>query len=234
MSTVTSPDRTAARTTTSPRLQRGLSAAGIGFAVIVIAQNLLRGSAAPMNDAPVTDVLAHYRDESGLALLLTAMFVVSGLCLAGFVAELVRRLVRRGTDAWTLIGAIGGIGVIGMFSIVVASEAALVGAAGREKPDLATIDALWLTHNAVFAVLGLALATALLGLGLAASAAGIAPPFFRWLAPLGAAGLCCGAAAAPVVADGSVVAGMAPSLAGFVVWLVFLVTTGSRMVRSTD
>ena len=71
-------------------------------------------------------------------------------------------------------------------------------------------------------------------MGRAASAAGIAPAFFRWLAPVGAAALCIGAAGAPVEADGSVMAAMAPALFGFAVWLVFLVTTSVRMVRSSD
>ena len=231
--TLTSPVPTAADTTSGRGLRRVLSAAGAGFALIVIAQNVLRGAGAPRNDASVGDVLAHYRDDTGMAVVLTTMFVIAGLSLAGFVAELVRRLLRRGTDAWTVIGAIGTVGVMIMFAMVVAMEAALVGAAGREAPDLGTIDALWLTHNAVFAVLGLSLGTALLGLGRAASAAGLAPAFFRWLAPAGAAALCVGAAGAPVVADGSVMAAMAPALAGFVVWLVFLLTTSFRMVRSS-
>ena len=95
MSTVTtSPalDRPAS----SSRVRRFMAAGGAAFAGIVITQNVLRGTSAPTNDAAVTDVLAHYRDDTGMALVLTALFVVGGLCLAGFVAELARRLLRRG------------------------------------------------------------------------------------------------------------------------------------------
>jgi hypothetical protein len=235
MSTTTTihPSTSASRAVPSRRLQRVLASGGAVFTVVVIIQNVLRGMAAPANDAAASEVLAHYRDDTAMALVLTAMFVVSGLCIAGFVAELLRRLVRRGADPWTFVGAIGAVGVIAMFSVVVAAEAALVGAAGRADPSLATVDALWLTHNAVFAVLGLSLGTALLGLARAGVAAGLTPAFFRWLAPVGAGGLCLGAAAAPVLADGSVMAAMAPSLLGFVTWLAFLVSTSRRMVRQS-
>lgn len=220
------PDRT--------RLHRILSLGGAAFATIVILQNLIRGSSAPLNDAAVADVFEHYRDATGLTVLLTVMFVVGGVCLTGFVAELTRRLWRRSTDVWTTIGLMGAIGVIGTFSLVVATEGALVGAAGREQPDLGTIDALWLFHNAVFAVLGLALAMALLGLGRAAAAAGLTPGFFRWLAPAGATALCIGAAGAPVLADGSVMVPMALTFVGFMTWLTFLGFTSVRMFRSVD
>jgi hypothetical protein len=234
MSTITTPAPAQTEVREGTRPHRVLALGGAAFTAIVIAQNLIRGASAPQNNAPVTDVLEHYRDDTGIALLLTAMFVVGGVCLTGFVAELTRRLWRRGSEVWTTVGLIGAVGVIGAFSLVVAAEAALVGAAGREAPDLGTIDALWLTHNAVFAILGLSLAMALLGLGRAAAAGGLAPAFFRWLAPVGAAALCVGAAGAPVEVDGSVMATMLPSLAGFVVWLAFLVCTSLRMVRSAD
>lgn len=219
---------------TGPRLHRVLAAGGASFALVVIVQNMLRGASAPMNDAAVTTVLDYYSDHSGLALVLSATFVASGLCLAGFVAEVWRRLGAGGGNVWASIGVIGAVGVMGMFSMVVAMEAALVGAAGRETPDLGTIDALWLAHNAVFAVLGLALATALLGLGRACAAAGLVPTFFRWLAPVGAALLSIGTVAAPVLSDGSAMPAMLPSLLGFPVWLLLLICASVRMVRQTD
>jgi hypothetical protein len=234
MSTMTSPAPAQIETRESTRLHRVLSMGGAAFTAIVIAQNLIRGASAPQNDAPITDVLEHYRDDTGIAVLLTAMFVLGGACLTGFVAELTRRLWRRGSEVWTTVGLIGAIGVIGTFSLVVAAEAALVGAAGRENPDLGTIDALWLTHNAVFSILGLALAMALLGLGRAGAAAGLTPAFFRWLAPVGATALCIGAAGAPVEADGTAMAAMLPALIGFLVWLALLVSTSVRMVRRAD
>jgi hypothetical protein len=231
--TTTSPAPVAAVASVSRGTHRLMAAGGAAFATIVAAQNVIRGAGAPLNDASVTDVLEHYRDATGLTLLLTAMFVVGGFCLAGFVAEIGRRLFRRGAGLWASVGVIGAVGVIVTFSLVVGIESALVGAAGREHPDLGTIDALWLTHNAVFSILDLVLAVALLGLARAAVTTGIAPGLFRWLAPLGAAGLAFAAAATPVIADGSAMAAQGPALAGFVIWLLFLFTTSVRMIRES-
>jgi hypothetical protein len=212
-------------------LHRLLSAGGAGFALLVLVQNLIRGASAPANDATLTAVTTYYRENIELAMFAAASFVVAALILVGFLAEVGRRLVARGAGVWAYVGMIGATAVISLFSLVIAADAALVGAAGRATPNPATIDALWLMHNGVFAVLGLALATALLGLGRACAAAGLTPSFFRWLAPVGAALLCVETAAAPVLADGRAMPAMLPSLLGFLVWLVFLASTSVTMLK---
>jgi hypothetical protein len=204
---------------------------GLAFVVVVMIQNLVRATTAPLNNAPTAKVLAHYSQHSPVEMLLSVTFVVSGAGIALYVGGMARRLVDGPAPAWAYTGFAGALGVIALFSTLVGSEAALVGAGHRPHPNFGTIDALWLLHNAIFAVLDLSIAVALLGLGLAAVSAGLAPRVFSWLAPLGAALLAIGAAGAPVLADGSDMVFMAVALVGFVIWLAFVAVTGARLLR---
>jgi hypothetical protein len=227
---------TAPQAPTQPsfRLPRVMAAGGTLFVLIVVAQNLLRGATAPTNDASPAAVLEHYSNDVGMAVLLSSLFVIGGISLFGFLAAVARRVFAAGFSLWGAVGLLGATLVAALFSTVVALEAALVGAAGRDNPDLGTVDALWLAHNAVFAVLGLGLGGALLGLGRACAEEGLTPGFFRWLAPAGAVLLCLGAMPTPVIADGSVMPARVPTMLGFVVWLGFMVCTSVTMVRQAD
>lgn len=202
---------------------------GLGFALTVIAQNLIRGASAPLNNATSADVIAHFGNDTATSLVLGLTFVAGAFCLTAFVGELIRRGGLRSAAA--LMGLLGAAMVMALFGTVVGLESALVAAAHRVTPNPGTVDALWLAHNAVFAVLGLALAVALTGLALTGVEAGLTPRVFRWLAPLGAVLLCVEAATSVVSADGRFLAGMFISLVGFLVWLGFLIATSLTMVR---
>lgn len=213
----------------------GLTRAGgwgaITFVVIVILQNVLRGTVAPQNDATAADVVQYYADHRGLEVLLTALFVISGIGLALFLGAVMSRLAGGAHRSWAFTGFAGAIGVIALFSTVVGIESALVAVSRGAEPSLAGADALWALHNGVFSVLELSLAIALLGLGRAGAGEGMTPPAFSWIAPVGGGLLAIGAAASPLLADGSAMPLMGLALVGFLAWLVFLLTTGIRLVH---
>src|SRR3954447_10831 len=83
-------DRTAAPNvagTANPPSDIGARLAGLGaiaFAVIVVLQNLIRGSGAPANGASSSEVLAHYADHRTTMFVLLGTYVLSGAGLAVF------------------------------------------------------------------------------------------------------------------------------------------------------
>jgi hypothetical protein len=212
-----------------PRLA-GLGA--LGFVVIVVLQNLLRGSGAPANGAAIDEVLAHYADHRAITFVLVATFVLGGFGLAIFLGGAMRRLLAGNRPGWAITGCLGAAGVMALFTVVVGTEQALSVVAAGDQPDLGTIEALWALHNSVFTVLYLSLAIALVGLARAGVAAGLTPRAFEVLAPVGAGLLAIGAIAGPAIAAGDAMPLFGLAGLGFLVWLAFLASTGLRLVRS--
>src|SRR6476659_8024980 len=87
----TDPTSTALQGRTPSPVHRRPSArlAGAGallFAGSVVFQNILRGGSAPANDAPASEVLAHYASHRGVTFVLVASFVAGALGLITFLA----------------------------------------------------------------------------------------------------------------------------------------------------
>ena len=143
-----------------------------------------------------------------------------------------RRLMASERRGWALTGFVGATGILALFSVVVGCEQALSVVASGDHPNLGAIEALWALHNSVFTVLLGSLSVALLGLSRAGVAAGITPPVFTRLAPVGSAVLALGCAAGPATAAGEAMPAFGIATLGFLVWLAFLTTTGLRLVRS--
>lgn len=232
---VTGPATSAARRPEGPFGDIGARAAGVGalvFVALVVLQNVIRGAAAPANDATGQEVLAHYADHRGVTVVLAGTFVLSGLGLATFLGGVMRRLLAGDRPAWTYAGAVGAIGIMAVFAVLVGTEEALSVVARGNEQSVASIDALWALHNSVFTVLLLSVGLALLGLGRAGVASGITPQAFDRLAPVGCALLALASAAGPFLAAGEAIPVLGLGAAGFLIWLAFLLTTGYRLVRS--
>lgn len=209
-------------------------AAGWGaliFAVVVIAQNIIRGATAPGNGASATELLSHYSGDGAIPYVLAATYVLSGIGLAVFLGGVTRRLLASGRPGWAITGVVGAIGIMTVFALVIAAEQALTVAAHMDQPDLGAMQAIWALHNSIFSILDLSIAIALMGLSKAAVAAGMAPKAFTKLGPVGAALLILGTVAGPAIAAGDATALFAVAGLGFLIWLAFLVATGIRLVR---
>ncbi len=212
-------------------------AAGWGaltFAVVVIAQNVIRGATAPGNGASAAKVLSHYSGDWAISIVLATTYVVSGIGLAVFLGGVTRQLLAGSRPGWAITGLVGALGIFTVFALVVAAEQALSVAAHMTSPDLGAIQALWALHNSIFTVLDLSIALALLGLSRAAIAAGMTPKPFTWLAPIGAFMLVVGTIAGPAIAAGHTMALFGVAGLGFLTWLAFLITTGARLIRATQ
>jgi hypothetical protein len=205
--------------------------AALAFAAIVVLQNAIRGGGAPANGASADEVLTHYSDHRSTTVLLLGTFVLGGTALAVFLGGTLRRLLAGHRPAWAVTGAAGAIGVLALFAVVVGVEQALSVVAAGDQPDLGAVQALWALHNSVFTVLYLFIGLALLGLSRAGIAAGVTPPAFERLAPIGSGLLVIGSVAGPYIAAGEAMVLFGVAGLGFLVWLAFLVATGLRLVR---
>ncbi len=206
----------------------------LSFVAVVVLQNLVRGSSAPGNGASASEVLDHFADTRGVTFLLVCTFVVSGICLATFLGGTMRRLAASTRPGWAGTGYLGGAGVLILFGVLLASEQALSVLAHGDHPDLAAVSALWALHNSVFTVLLLFIGIALFGLSRAGVAAGITPRVFGWLAPAGSAMLAISCAAGPGIAAGELGGMFGLGLAGFVIWLAFVIRTSVALLRQTQ
>lgn len=213
---------------------RWAGAAGIAFAVIVIAQNALRAGA-PANDASTADVVRYFHDHRGLEWFLVVTFVVSGVAIARWTGGLWQVVTARAPEArdWLVTGFLGVVGIVAIFASMVSCEVGLVVASRDASRASTVVPTLWTLHNSLFAILNLLLAIALLGLSRAAVRAGAAPRAFAVISVAGAVLHAIGACFAPALAEKASPA-MAFSGVGFVCWLAFLIASGWRMMHLHD
>lgn len=211
--------------------RRAAGVGAIGFATLVIAQNVLRASA-PQPGADLDEVVTYFSDHRTVTVVLLTTFIASLACLTMFIGGTLRQLLDSRRRGWAIFGWVGASSIIALFASVMASEQAMTVVASGSNPDSSAVSALWAFHNSVFTVNLMFIGIALLGLSRATIAAGLTPRAFRYLAPIGAALLAAGTLAGPYIAAGDAMPVFGVSVLGFVVWLAFLVTTGTRLVRS--
>ncbi len=226
--------RTTGRSVTGDLSTRAAGWGALTFAIVVIVQNVIRGASAPGNGATAAQVLSHYSSDGAIPFVLAATYVVSGIGMAVFLGGVTRHLLATSRPGWAITGLVGALGIVTVFTLVVAAEQALSVAAHMDRPQLGAIQALWALHNSIFSVLDLFIALALVGLSRAAVAAAMTPKAFTWAAPVGAVLLVIGVVAGPAVAGGDALAFFAIAGLGFLVWLAFLIATGVRLIRTAE
>lgn len=201
---------------------------GLLFVVLVVVQNAIR-SGFPMADDGAAEVTEYYAAHRGMSVLLGALFPAGALGLVLFLAALVSRVAAGRTRAAGIAGAIGGVGIAAGFTMVTATDIALAEYIHRGDPAASVVDALWVLHTAVFAVLLIWIGVTVAALTAASAAAGILHTAWR------AAGLLAGIAL--LVAGGSAFGVLGGSgvlfvgLAGFAVWAVFVVVASIHLLR---
>jgi len=206
---------------------------GIVFATTVIVQNVLKGASAPANDANSASIVAYFVQHAPIESLLVVMFTVGGFGLAVFAGGVWARCtdLNPRTHHWAQTGVLGVAGIVALFSALVACEIVLLTAAARADLGMQIVALAWLLHNAIFGVLTLSIAVALLGLSQAAVGSGLIHPSFRLIGVVGACLLAFNTALAPlIVASSSPL--MAVGLVGFAGWVAFVIVTSYKLLRS--
>jgi hypothetical protein len=202
-------------------------AAGIGFALLIVAGNAVMVPAGlPSPGADTGQVTAFFRAQTTAvgvgSALAPAAWVLAALFGAAVVAAL-RGSERARGEAWSLLGFAGLILQNAAFAGVVAARLALT----REDAGAAT---LWALHDAFFTLNGAFLALALTGLSVGGLRGGL---IRRWHAALGllaAALLLSSATLALPVMTGT--GGPGPlGLAGWILWVAWTVAYGVALIR---
>ncbi|WP_245571196.1 hypothetical protein [Catelliglobosispora koreensis] len=186
----------------------------------------------PPYDAPIEDVLAYYaanRDavaiESGLVALYLPLLLVFLTGLHG----LVERRGGAGTD-WSRLSLAAGATLSAIFVLVNVLQIGLaLSADGLAEPTPA-FGLIWQIHAAAYALALPMLGTTCIGSALATHASGLTPAWQRLLGLVGGSLLLVAGVGNLAIADGSPL--IFVGLLGFVAWLVWVLVTGVRLVRS--
>jgi hypothetical protein len=230
--TLLQPEPRLSDPTRSVASTRLAGAGGLLFVGVVILQNIVRGATAPELDATAAELVEHFNDSRAVEWSLVCTFVVSGIGLTLFLGGLWHRIVDAAprARAWAQSGFLGVTGIFSLFTALVACEVALMVAARQDAHALSTMPVLWTLHNAIFAMLGFAVAAALFCLGRGAVIAGLVPSAFRIVAPVGSLLLAIGVLLGPATAE-EMSGASAVGLVGFLGWLAFVAVAGTRMLR---
>src|SRR5580658_5733186 len=229
MSATTVP-RTESRTQgrQAAALDRLAGAGGLVFAATLVADNVIRASAPGFNAAPA-QVSAYFLDHRAAALVPLGLFPLGLLALLPFAAGLWARARQEESRWWASVGVLGTATIAALFAIVNITEIVLTTKAAQLASSPAVIQALWTLRAAAFGLDMAAIAVALIGLSRAAAAMRLIPSWLALAAWPGAACLLTAATFTVALADGG--PWLAVGLAGFIVWVVFVITASVSLLR---
>ena len=209
-------------------LDRLAGVSGLVFAATLVADNVIRVGA-PGFDASPAHVSAYFLDHRTAALVPLGLFPVGLLALFPFAAGLWARSRPKESQWWASVGVLGTATIAALFAIVNITEIVLTAKAAQLASSPAVIQALWTLHAAAFGLDLAAIAVALLGLSRAAASVSLIPAWITAAALPGAACLLTAATFTVALADGG--PWLAPALAGFIVWAVFVVIASVSLLR---
>ena len=228
----------AAAATTSPTPPRALrervvGATAIASAAAVLIDNVVVGWVnSPTYAAPMKEVLAFHANHPAAVATAVGLEALNVPLLLLFLTGLHGLVGRRGGAGahWSRLAMAAGAS----FSAVTAFYAVLwdgvVLAAGELTEPSPVLQLAWHMHAAAFAWSLPALGTTFIGAALAAHAIRLTPPWQRLLGVAGGGLLLAAGTANLAIANGSAI--LFVGVSGLAAWLVWLLATGVRLVRS--
>jgi len=212
---------------------RLVGAAAIAFAVSVAIENaVLAGTGAPAFGDPIEEVLAYYAANRVSVAIASSAIGLSLPLLLVFVTGLHGLVERRGGAGadWSRLVLAAGATLSAIFALGDALQIGLALSAGGLAEPTPTFELVWQVHAAAFALALPTLGTTFIGAALAAHASGLTPAWQRLLGLVGGSLLLAAGVGNLAIADGSAL--IFVGLLGFAAWLVWLLATGVRLVRS--
>jgi len=225
----------ATRENARSRFVRGrlVGAAAIALAASMAIQNaMFVWTGAPAYGDPIEEVLAWHAQNRVVVAIAVGQEALHLPLLLGFVTGLHGLVGRRGGAGadWSRLAVAAGA----TFSAVMAFYSVLwigvVLSAGELTEPSPAFELAWQMHAAAFAWSLPTLGTTFIGAALAAHASGLTPAWQRLLGLVGGSLLLAAGLGNLAIADGSAL--IFVGLAGFAAWLVWLLATGVRLVRS--
>ena len=212
---------------------RLVGAAAIALAASMAIQNaMFVGVDAPAYGDPIKEVLAWHAQNRVVVAIAVGLEALNLPLLLLFVTGLHGLVGRRGGAGadWSRLAVAAGA----TFSAVMAFYAVLwdgvVLSAGELTEPSPVLELAWQMHAAAFAWSLPALGTTFIGAALATHASGLTPPWQRLLGVAGGGLLLAAGTANLAIADGSAI--LFVGVSGLAAWLVWLLATGVRLVRS--
>ncbi|MDG4834031.1 hypothetical protein O7627_32705 [Solwaraspora sp. WMMD1047] len=212
---------------------RLVGAAAIAFAVLVVVENALFAVTGALTyGAPIEEVLAYYaanRDSVAIVSGLVALYLPLLLVFVTGLHGLVERRGGAGAD-WSRLALAAGATLSATFVLVNVLQIGLALAADGLAEPTPAFELVWQAHAAAFALALPTIGITFVGAALAAHASGLTPAWQRLLGVVGGSLLLAAGVGTLAIADGSAL--IFVGLLGFVAWLVWLLVTGVRLVRS--
>jgi hypothetical protein len=212
---------------------RLVGATAIALAASMAIQNaMFVGVDAPAYGDPIEEVLAWHAQNRVVVAIAVGQEALHLPLLLLFVTGLHGLVGRRGGAGadWSRLAVAAGA----TFSAVMAFYAVLwdgvVLSAGELTEPSPVLELAWQMHAAAFAWSLAALGTTFIGAALATHTSRLTPPWQRLLGVAGGGLLLAAGTANLAIADGSAI--LFVGLLGLAAWLVWLLATGVRLVRS--
>ena len=226
----------AATTGTTPTRalrERVVGATAIALAASMVIQNAMFGWAgAPGYGDPIKEVLAWHQQNRVVVAIAVGQEALHLPLLLGFLSGLHGLILRRGGAGavWSRIAVAAGATLSAVFALYAVLWIGVVLSAGELAEPSPVFELAWQLHAAAFAFALPALGTTFIGAALAAHASWLTPPWQRQLGVAGGGLLLVAGAASLAIADGSAL--LFVGLPGLAAWLVWLLATGVRLMRS--
>lgn len=217
---------------TSGRL---VGAAAIAFAVLWVTENVLFGvTSAPSYSAPIEEVVAYYAANSTTIAIVSGLVVLYLPVLLVFLTGLHGLVERRGGAGadWSRLASAAGATASAIFVLFNVTQIGLVLSAQAQHEPAPAFELIWHVHAAAFGLVLPMIGATCIGAALATHASGLTPAWQRVLGLAGGSLLLAAGLGSLAIADGSPL--IFVGLLGFVAWLVWLVATGVRLVRSGE
>ena len=173
--------------------------------------------------------MQYYADHRSVTIALAVLMPIGLVGLTTFLGAVLARVARGAGRAAAVTGAFGAAGIIATFTMLTAFDVAIAGYIHRGAADVAVVDGMWVMHNAIFGFLLAAIGIALAGLTTAAATTGLLSPRWRTAGLVGGGLLVAGAMTTPAIIDASPT--MFIGVAGFVVWVAFVIRTSVALLR---
>jgi hypothetical protein len=214
---------------------RIVGATAIAVAALVLIDNVLVGWVdSPTYGAPLKEVLAFHADHRAAVAIAVGLEALNVPLLLLFVTGLHGLVGRRGGAGadWSRLAVAAGATLSAVFALYAVLWIGVVLSAGELAEPSPAFELAWQLHAAAFALALPALGTTFIGAALAAHTSRLTPPWQRLLGVAGGGLLLAAGAANLAIADGSAL--LFVGLPGFFAWLVWLLATGVRLVRSNS
>ena len=210
---------------------RVVGATAIALAASVVIQNAVPVGAPTFGD-PIEEVLAWHAQNRVAVAIAVGLEALNLPLLLGFVTGLHGLVGRRGGAGadWSRLAVAAGATLSAVFALSAVLWIGVVLSAGELAEPSPAFELAWQLHAAAFALALPALGTTFIGAALAAHASGLTPAWQRLLGLVGGSLLLAAGVGNLAIADGSAL--IFVGLLGFAAWLVWLLATGVRLVRS--